>query len=960
MYHGIRVVAPSQGAMKGRTRRRAGLIALCMLSIACYAKAADRIREAPQLRNALAPDPEITFGTLPNGMRYELQPNRYPPKRVSLRLRMAVGSQNEKQAESGFAHFIEHMAFRGSAHFRDGEIMERLSGFGSKPGADTNASTAETQTVFRVDLPTNQKTAMLTVLTFFRDVGDRLYIDSRAVNSERRVILAEARLRETAGWAVAERRTSLLMNALHESEHAPLGTRQAIGAATADELRSFYQHNYRPDRATLVVVGDIDTRTVVKTITELFGSWRARGLLQPRISGQSLAVSAPEAQADVGSQVGNHIELFWMNPHLNRTDDQAVERERIVLHVGLDVLNRRFHVLAEGTKPPFLDAEAVQYRWPGLGDVIYLGVDFAENDWRKALLCAESVRRGVLTDSISEREVDSVRNLVLKRYQQAMSATATRPDAAIADELVEDSDEGRVPQSPRQYLEQVSAAIKSVRASTVQDALRVAFAGSAPVAFMTARFNLQGGNAELLDALNKAEEIPPTFVRVAGKVVWPYRDFGVPSRSMRIRHLDGIDATIVEFANGVRLNVKRTEFAKGRIDINVSIGRGRGDLPLGEPSLEWAADNAFILGGLKAIGFDELKTALAGKRYGAGFLVSDTAFNLFGSTSPADLDTQLQVLAAYCVSPGFRSAPFELARKLYAESLLSSQTQPYLELQLAQMGLMRSNDSRWAVPTVAQVQAARLGDFRKLLGGVLDRGRLQITIVGDVNVESAVRAVAKTFGAMKSRPISESAPPPEGPFPIHNTTPTVIYDQARGDEAAAAIAWPISERLAKGRRSAALQILADIMNARLSERLRIVLGTSYVSDVTRQTEGTPGGQGYLLAIAQISPKDATRVLSQVENISGDLKARSVTQDELDRAKRPEVARLEAARSTNGFWGFWLDQSQSDPRRLEFARNVLTYYREVSAVDVQNAAIGVLRNDLSWEVVYKRRPSEKGQ
>jgi zinc protease len=113
-------------------------------------------------------------------------------------------------------------------------------------------------------------------------------------------------------------------------------------------------------------------------------------------------------------------------------------------------------------------------------------------------------------------------------------------------------------------------------------------------------------------------------------------------------------------------------------------------------------------------------------------------------------------------------------------------------------------------------------------------------------------------------------------------------------------------------------------------------------------------------LAQISANDAAMVFSQIQNISADLRRRAVTQDELDRAKRPEIARLKAVRSTNGFWGFWLDHSNSDPRRLEFARNVLTYYREVSAADVQNAAIAVLRNDTSWEVVYKGRSSGNGQ
>ena len=90
----------------------------------------------------------MLFGRLPNGMRYAIMRNETPTDAVSIRLRIGSGSMVEQDNERGVAHFLEHMAFRGSANFPDGELVKSLQRLGLKFGADTNAFTSELQTVF--------------------------------------------------------------------------------------------------------------------------------------------------------------------------------------------------------------------------------------------------------------------------------------------------------------------------------------------------------------------------------------------------------------------------------------------------------------------------------------------------------------------------------------------------------------------------------------------------------------------------------------------------------------------------------------------------------------------------------------------------------------------------------------------------------------------------------------------
>ena len=95
---------------------------------------------------------------------------------------------------------------------------------------------------------------------------------------------------------------------------------------------------------------------------------------------------------------------------------------------------------------------------------------------------------------------------------------------------------------------------------------------------------------------------------------------------------------------------------------------------------------------------------------------------------------------------------------------------------------------------------------------------------------------------------------------------------------------------------------------------------------------------------------------EVGGARGQYKCRNRTwqlaQEEFDRAQKPRVARLEASIPTNGFWAHWLDLSQRDPRRLDFAKNALAYLKSVTPQDVRVAATTYLRDDASWRVVFR--------
>ena len=210
------------------------------------------------LASDIAPDPAVTWGVLPNGMRYALMKNQLPPGAVSIRFSFDFGSLQEAESEKGLAHFIEHMAFNGSKNVPEGEMVKILERLGLAFGADTNASTSQKFTTYMLELPNASDTLVDESLLLMREVASELTFDAAAIDRERGVVLAEWRRGDNFQRRRSEQQLQFLIPGAYAASRMPIGEPKVLETATRDQMVSLYDRFYRPERATMVVVGDID------------------------------------------------------------------------------------------------------------------------------------------------------------------------------------------------------------------------------------------------------------------------------------------------------------------------------------------------------------------------------------------------------------------------------------------------------------------------------------------------------------------------------------------------------------------------------------------------------------------------------------------------------------------------------------------------------------------------------
>ena len=133
----------------------AAIVAAAGLTAAAQAQAPAPAASAP-LSAAIPPDPQISIGTFPNGLKYYIRTNKRPERRAELRLVVNVGSIVEDDDQLGLAHFVEHMAFNGTKNFAKQEIVAFMESIGMRFGPSLNAFTSFDETVYMLQVPDRQ------------------------------------------------------------------------------------------------------------------------------------------------------------------------------------------------------------------------------------------------------------------------------------------------------------------------------------------------------------------------------------------------------------------------------------------------------------------------------------------------------------------------------------------------------------------------------------------------------------------------------------------------------------------------------------------------------------------------------------------------------------------------------------------------------------------------------------
>jgi zinc protease len=902
----------------------------------------------PQTASDLQPDMAVRYGTLANGMKFAIMHNASPTGQVAIRFRVEAGSRDEDDDQRGLAHFLEHMAFRGSTHVAEGEMIGLLQRKGLTFGPDVNANTSFDQTIYKLNLPEADADTVATGLMLMRETASELKLDPDAFERERGVVLAEERQSDTPEARANHAVSSLLLAGQLAPLRPPIGDTIIIRNATVNRLRDFYRANYRPDRATLIVVGDIEPAAVEAEIRQRFDDWTAVSRAARR---RSLGTfRARQAGVDIlrtTSGVGL-LEFAWIRPHDEVPDTRVSRRLKSIKDIGLRILARRIELLAHRPDTPFLRTKVEAVNLLKSADMISISADIAPDAYQPALAAIEQEERRIAIFGVLQQEVDRELQIARAALQTAAAGTATRQSTSIADALVESTADGKVLISPAEALVLFDGMVKELTAASVDKAMRQTLAVKGlRIVLQTPEVPL--GREAAVEKAYTASRAAPISAPVAAAIpIWPYTSFG-PSGAVSESHtIEDLGITLVKFVNGVHLAVKPTKLNDGEVLVRTDIGHGRRDFPVAQQTAAWAAA-AFIPGGLKSNSYDEMWQALSGKEISIRFSFNDEAFTLQGKTRPEDLATQMQMLAAYASDPAYRPQAFKQLQEGYRNDLSDRELTAANITDRFLPGLLHAGDPRWATTDHRQISSITPADFQAQFAPYLSKGPINVSIVGDVTVDNAIRATAATFGALPARPAT--VPAAAGlvvHFPAPTKEPVVLNQSERPDNAAALLAVPVGDLLSDLPRTYATRVAGRILLDRLTAQFRRTEGATYTPRGNTVLSEVFHEYGYAYVYAETTPNKVSRFYEIAEKIAGDLRTVDVTPDELASAKQGFIESLDKERQRNNYWLPQLSGIQADGRRIDFLRTVRSGYENVTAQGVRAIAQTYFTPEKFWK------------
>lgn len=898
-------------------------------------------KEWPWERSDLAVDPSLATGVLANGLRYVIKENSEPRGRVAVYLLIGAGSLHEEEEERGLAHYLEHMMFKGSKHYPPGTLINYFQSIGMDFGNDANAFTSFDRTVYNLFLPNGSEEELRRGLTVLTDFAGHALLGESQVEEERGVILAEKRARDSASYRTQVAAMEFAFRGTRLAERMVIGKEEVIAKADSQALRSIYHRWYRPENMTLVLVGDVDKGLAGKIVGEMLSPLTATGDAPQCRPFGGLAGGGTEIFHHYEPELGKtnvSIETFRVRaPEVASLASETWELKRIV---GNMILNYRLQRLEEGDEVPFTQ---IRYSSGDLVERISYGTISAQtgkDKWRDTLAVIEASLRQALMYGFNEDELARAKSEVLAELDARVQTVKSEDSRKLALSIIDHLAGFRVYQSPEQERELFGTMTKALTLAEVTQVFREVWDNDRRLISVTG--DAQPENEDGLGILATYQALQQRKIgasAVQDSKVFPYLTPAPATvKAPRPERFQEIAVERLVFDNGLVVNLKHTDFQKNSFQLVAAFGSGEQGEP--NPGMAMLGEDAVNLSGTGTLTQAEVEQLIAGSSVSLRFRIGETAFNWVGGALNKDAELLFQLLHAALFDPGLRENRFAMAMQnaelLYRkkerdiEGAMALHISPFLAGGNSHFGLVPWN----------QVKRATFAGVQQWLHEALAPRELEISVVGEFDRDTIVKLITTYFSGVALAPPRGIAGPAIR-FPAGQTLAVEVDTSL--EKALLTVAWPTDDAWDIGR-TRRLLVLAAIFEDRVRRVVREIMGAAYSPSLVSFSSRTYPGYGYLLAQILAQPGEEKRILEEIKKISSDIHINGISDEELQRGKKPIMTSIKDTIRSNGYWlSSVMTLSSRHPQQLVWPTTIVSDFSAITREEIAELAKRYLDN-----------------
>ncbi len=713
---------------------------------------------APGLNETIPFDPSIVTGQLENGLTYFIKHNEKPANRAELRLAVSIGSVDEEEDQRGLAHFLEHMCFNGTERYPKNELVDYLESLGMGFGPDLNAYTAFDETVYMIQIPTDDPQKFRSGVEILSEWAGFLTLDHNEIDKERGVIMEEWRQRRGASARIFDEQFQVLVKDSKYAERIPIGLPEIVENCPYERLESFYRKWYRPDLMAVMMVGDFETDQALDMIMELFG----------RIP------SPNQPQAPGFYEVPKHKEpriIISSDPEASRatatiTYKQDVQVSEVIgdyvndLKESLyfDMFNQRLRERIRDEDQPFASAYSGKSKYVESVEFTMLYANASQNGISGGIHDILWEVRRVQQFGFLESELNRAKDRMYSQIEKAFNERDKTESRKLIRELVGHFLENEPVPGIEWEFSLASEMLGSIAVEDVNSLTDTHF----PKHSMVIQISMPEE-----DEMEKPSEDDLTAM-LAQMDTWqvqPYKDDisdqpllnEIPEPGMVIGEtwLRELDVYEWQLSNGATVVAKPTTFKNDQI-LFTSFAPGGGSMASETDYRSAVLSSAIVMeSGMADFTLPQLEKMLSGKIVEVGPFIDDYYHGFRGSSTTKDLETALQILYGRWTSPRKDKSAFEnlMARyKSFVENRVNSPEFQFNDL------VFRTNYSdhyamqNWSVDILEQVDFNTSLDFYQK--AFSNPGNFTFVFVGAFDIDE-LREMVETY--IGSLPVNSKA-----------------------------------------------------------------------------------------------------------------------------------------------------------------------------------------------------------
>ena len=633
-------------------------------------------------------DKDVRIGHLDNGLTYYIRHNNWPEHQAEFFIAQKVGSLQENDDQRGLAHFLEHMCFNGTKHFKGNDLIRYCESIGVKFGRDLNAYTSIDQTVYNIsNVPTQREGVVDSCLLILYDWADGLTLDPKEIDKERGVINEEWRLRTSAVMRMFERNLPTLYAGSKYGQRMPIGLMSIVNSFKPQVLQDYYEKWYRPDNQGIIVVGDVDVDHVEAQIKKLFGSIRL-----PKNPAKVEAEPVPDNAAPIvvidkdKEMPQNIVEMLFK---LDATPDSlktsmAYLVSQYAQNAIVTMLDNRLTEAAQKAESPFVSASSDYGNYIFAKTKEAFEIDCTPKDGQTVEALAAVYRELLRATRFGFTATEYKR--FTQNYLSALDKAYSNKDKRynvqfcnqykenfLANEPIPSIDDHYqimkqlVPMLP---LELINTGLKDMIHENDSNMVIINFnTEKAGAAYPTSEQFLKaiaGVRGEQLSAYvdNVKDEPLITAKPKAGRIVKELKN-------------DRLGYTELTLSNGAKVVLKKTDYKQDQVLLEAE---GQGGQSLYNAPKDFVnlklADDVIEASGLGNFSHTELEKALAGKIASASFSFGTRRQSVSGSSTPKDVETMLQLMYLYFTKINKDQESFDNLMKTMEVSLKNKALSP--------------------------------------------------------------------------------------------------------------------------------------------------------------------------------------------------------------------------------------------------------------------------------------------